>query len=261
MKEATAKSPHKEDGIKPTYCETTTNVLGKENPLEILKEKEFVRLRGGLVEMGTNKPLPCLFEGFRRNESPVHQVEVKPFWICKIKITNAFYESIINEHRRPPQGKEDNMPVTEITYGEAIRFCKKLNKKTKLNFRLPTEPEWTMAAAPNGWEYVHEGEKPNIAYGHVYNDGSKEFIVNVKDSRWPPNYLGLDQMGHNVSEMTYGTYYALGSHGFETDGMYYIARGGNYGHCKFGLRVHTRAIVDVADRNPRIGFRLAHDDI
>jgi len=50
-------------------------------------------------------------------------------------------------------------------------------------------------------------------------------------------------------------------YGFETDGMYYIIRGGNYGHCKFGLGVHRRVIVDIADRNPRIGFRLAHDDI
>jgi len=233
----------------------------KEKQLEILREKEFVRLKGRLVQMGTNKPLPCLFEGFRKNEIPVHQVEAKPFWICRVKVTNVFYESIIRGHKRPLQGENDNMPVTDITYGEAIRFCEKLNKQTKMRFRLPTEPEWVFAAAPGGWEYIHKGEKPNIAYGHVYNDGCKEFIVEVKDSRWPVNYFGLHQMGHNVSEMTYGTYYTQGNYGFETDGMYYIIRGGNYGHCKFGLGVHRRGIVDIADRNPRIGFRLAHDDI
>lgn len=235
--------------------------LKKEKQLEILREKEFIRLKGGLVQMGTSKPLPCPFEGFRRNETPAHQVEVKPFLICKIKVTNVFYESIIKGHERPLEGKDNNMPVTDITYGEAIRFCKKLNKKTGMKFRLLTEPEWVFAAAPSGWDYIHQGEKPDVAYGHVYNDGCKEFIVGVKDPRWLLNYFGLDQMGHNVSEMTYGAYYAPGNYGFKTDGMYYIARGGNYGHCKFGLRVHTRAIVDVADRNPRIGFRLAHDDI
>ncbi len=46
----------------------------KERQKEILKEKDFVRLEGGLVQMGSKEPLRCLFEGFRRNEVPVHQI-------------------------------------------------------------------------------------------------------------------------------------------------------------------------------------------
>lgn len=233
-----------------------------EEKRQILRTLEFVEIPGGLVRMGTEHPLRCNLEGRRWNETPVRNIEVAAFNICKFKVTNDQYERINPEHKRPPQSTEGNMPVVDIMYGEALTFCKKLNEMLDMEFRLPTEPEWIIAAAPFGWEfpYQEDAKNPQLDQGHVYGDGQEHGAAPVGDSRWGPNCFGLDQMGHNISEFTFGHYrIGLGNWGAQDDGMYCIAKGGNYGHCSYTSGVNRRIIVDVSDRNPRIGIRLAHD--
>lgn len=235
------------------------------NPVEkqqVLDKLEFVKIPDGIVQLGTDYPLRCTLEGRRWNETPIRQIDVPSFNICKFKLTNNFYELINPEHRRPPQSLDGNMPVVDIMYGEALTFCRKVNELTGMNFRLPTEPEWVYAAAPIGWEFPYQKspKEPRLDWGHVYSDGQEHGVAPVGDPRWSLNHFGLDQMGHNVSELTFGHYrIQSGSWGAKDDGMYCIAKGGNYGHCSYTAGVNRRIIVDVSDRNPRIGIRLAHD--
>lgn len=240
-----------------------TELASAEEKRRFLLDTGFVRVEGGKVLMGTDKPLKCKLEVCRWNETPLRFIEISPFWICRIKVTNSLFEIFNPTHKRPPQSQADDMPVVDITYGEALTFCEKLNDTTGMTFRLPTEPEWTRAAAPNGWWFVYG---PNltvdITQAHTYGDGNEHSCAPVSDPRWKPNYLGLDQMGHNVSEFTLGHYRTSEGHwGATDDGMYCIVRGGNWGHCAYSARVNRRFVVDVSDRNPRIGFRLAHNDI
>lgn len=241
-----------------------TETLTKEERVGVLNSLDFIRTNGGLVRMGTEHPLVCRLEGRRWNETPVRELEVKPFYVCRFKVTNEMFEVINSTHTRPPQAPNNDMPVVDITYGEALRFCKKVNLITGMNFRLLTEPEWVFAAAPYGWEFPYQ-ENPNnpkLDWGHVYGDGIEQTVAPIKDPRWKPNFLGLDQMSHNVSEFTFGHYRISNeTWGGQDDGMYCIVKGGNYGHCSYTPGVHRRMIVDVSDRNPRIGFRLAHSDI
>lgn len=230
--------------------------------LELLKILEFLRLPGGMIQIGTDRPLRCSLEGRRWNETPVRQIEVKPFYLSRIKVTNAFFELFNPTHVRPPQSLEDNMPVVDVMYGEALTFCRKLNELTGMDFRLPIEPEWVFAAAPSGWEfpYQEDAHNPDLSWGHVFGDGCEHGAAPIDDTRWKPNIYGLDQMGHNISEFTLGHYRIPNqTWGAIDDGMYCIVKGGNYGHCSFKTGVNRRTIVDVSDRNPRIGMRLAHD--
>ena len=121
----------------------------------------------------------------------------------------------------------------------------------------------TKAAAPDGWWFVYqENPEPDIKMAHTHGDGQERGCVPVLDHRWEPNYLGIDQIGHNTSEFTLGHYRINGGqYGAQDDGMYCITKGGNWGHCSYSARVNRRFITDVSDRNPRIGFRLAHNDI
>lgn len=237
--------------------------LSRKEKIEILRSADFIKVEGGSVQIGTDKPLVCRLEGKRWNETPVRQLEVAPFWICRIKVTNAFFEIFNPTHRRPPQSLEDNMPVVDVTYSEALRFCNALNRKARMNFRLPTEPEWVLAAAPSGWWFPYKSDgKPDLAMAHTYGDGYEHGCAPVLDDRWKPNYLGLDQIGHNTGEFTHGHYrIPQGQWGAFDDGMYCIVKGGDWGHCSYSPRVNRRSIYDVADRNPRVGFRLAHDDV
>ena len=227
--------------------------------MAVLEKLGFVYFAGGKVRMGTDRPLPCGLEGYRHNETPVRYVEVAPFYLARTKVTNIEYENVKNKHRRTLEGQGDNCPVSDVTYGEALNYCKRLSILHDLEFRLPTEPEWTYAASPRGQEFTF-GDEPDITQTHVFNDGTDEWIVPVNDPRWAPTPEGLDQMGHNVSEMMQGMRHTItGEWESETDGLYYIVKGGNYGHCKNAPGIHRRSIADVVDRNPRIGFRLAHN--
>jgi formylglycine-generating enzyme required for sulfatase activity len=229
---------------------------------ELLESLHFIYLEGGVVRLGTEHPILCRLEGYRKNETPVREAEVAPFWICRFKVTNALYEQINPKHKRPPQSPDDDTPVVDVMYGEVLTFCRKVNEQTGMNFRLPTEREWTFAAAPYGWEFAYkEGHEPDITQAHTFGDGQEPRAVMVNDPRWQPNWCGLDQMGHNVSEMTGEAYYASGHDGAETDGMYCIVKGGNFGHCSLSPGIARRCLFDVSDRNPRLGFRLAHDKI
>lgn len=125
--------------------------LSTEEKKEILLSSGFVRVEGGNVVMGTTKPLKCNLEERRWNETPARQMEIPSFWICKVKVTNVFFEKFNPTHKRPSESLKDDMPVVDITYGEVLTFCRKLNEVTGMNFRLPNEPEWTKAVAPEGW--------------------------------------------------------------------------------------------------------------
>jgi formylglycine-generating enzyme len=237
--------------------------LTREKKVELLKEFGFVRIEGGRIIEGTDTPLVSKLEGRRWNETPPREIAVTPFWICRTKVVNAWFEEFNPDHKRSLYSLENSTPVVDVTYYEALAFCRWLNRRTRMDFRLPTEPEWTKAAAPSGWWFVYKKDmEPKITQAHTFNDGHENKVVAVLDPRWPSNFLGLDQMGHNVSEFTLGHYRIKdGNWGAADDGMYCIARGGNWGACPYSARVNRRMIVDVLDRNPRVGFRLVHDDV
>src|SRR5262249_15113997 len=84
------------------------------------------------------------------DEGPVHEVEVKPFFLDANETTNQNYKKFVEATRRPPpkhwrfKGSyapdEATYPVTYVTWEDATSYAKWANK------RLPTETEWEYAA-------------------------------------------------------------------------------------------------------------------
>lgn len=221
---------------------------------QTLESLGFVYLTGGLVQLGTPKPLPCRLEGQRLNETPVRQALVDPFWICKYCVTNEEYERFDKRHRRPLTSPKGNHPVTEITYLNAIMYAEWLVGQLGFSFNLPTEAQWTLAAAPSGFEYPW-GMERSRAKAHVFKPGV-EGPLEVNDDSLGVNYCGLFHVGGNVQEYILGTAYAAGTNGAATDGMYCIVKGGDWSHCPYSPGVHRRALVDVSAKAPTVGFRL-----
>lgn len=230
---------------------------------ELLRSLNFVKLPAGRVQLGTPHPLPCAFEGHRINETPIREIEVGSFWVCKFVVTNQEFEEFNPKRERPPTSLRGKQPATNVTYYNALKYARFLSEKHHLYFTLPTEPEWVYAASPYGWEFPYQQEKsPDSNKAHNFVLGSSEYItLDVDDPRFSVNYCGLYHMGGNVEEFTLGSYYiSTGSWGAETDGRYCIVKGGNFGHCSFSSGVQRRGIVDVSDRSERLGFRLTHLD-
>jgi iron(II)-dependent oxidoreductase len=117
---------------------------------------ETVRVEGGTHEIGAGP------EGFAYdNERPRHRVEVAPFQIDRTPVTNAAYIQFMEETGGEPpmywerdgeggwirtaMGKTEEvdprLPVIHVSWEDADAFARWAGK------RLPTEPEWEVAAA------------------------------------------------------------------------------------------------------------------
>lgn len=229
-----------------------------EERIALLKKLGFVRLAGGPGRMGTANPLPCKLAGFRRNETPMRVVEVAPFWIAKLCVTNAEFEASGLRHRRPPTSPADRHPATDVTYLEAVQYAAWLSERHGIRFDLPTEEQWTFAAAPFGLEYPW-GNEPDRTKA-LTRGSDVEGPVEVDDGRYGVNWCGLYHIAGNVHEMMRGAHEAPGTGGAASDGLYCVIKGGDWKHCQWSPGVHRRNIIDCAGRAPNIGFRLVVEE-
>ncbi|MBN1585711.1 SUMF1/EgtB/PvdO family nonheme iron enzyme [Candidatus Uhrbacteria bacterium] len=220
----------------------------------VLREMGFVRLEGGPVRMGTETPLPCRLEGYRHNETPVFGSVTGPFWMARTCVSNIEYERHDRRYPRLPIAPHDRHPAVNVTYLNALDYCRKLSERVGLPLTLPTEAQWVFAAAPSGTEFPW-GNRPDRRKALTRGFGTVGPATVDSDDRYL-NRCGLFHICGNVSQFTLGDYDAPGHGGFLTDGRYCVVRGGNWALCPWSAGVHRRGIVDVAARMPTVGFRL-----
>ncbi|MFA6604165.1 MAG: SUMF1/EgtB/PvdO family nonheme iron enzyme [Patescibacteria group bacterium] len=220
----------------------------------LLSNLGFVHLAGGPVRLGTDRPLPCRFEGFRRNETPVRELLVGPFWIARCCVTNAEFERFKPQHRRPLTSPLDGHPVTDVTYLEALDFAAAAASRLGVAAALPTEAQWLFAAAPYGLEFPW-GDEPDRSRCRTRGPGVAG-PLEAADASLGLNWCGLCHIVGNVQQLTLGHYAAPGSLGAASDGAYCIVKGGDWKLCKHSAGVQRRGLADVAGRAPTVGFRL-----
>ena len=210
---------------------------------------EMVFVPGGEFQMGSN-------DG-DDNEKPVHTVTVSDFYIGKYEVTQKEWRDIMGNN--PSSFKGDNLPVEKVSWNDIQKFIKKLNTKTGLNYRLPTDAEWEYAARggnkSKGYKYSGSNNIDDVAW-YRDNSGKKTHSVGSKKA----NELGIYDMSGNVREWCndrYGSYSSnsqtnpIGA----SSGSYRVYRGGSYAYYANSCRVANRS--DYPDsRSFHIGFRL-----
>ena len=106
---------------------------------------EMVRITGGKFLMGA----PEKELGWKKSQSPQHQVTVKDFFISKYHITQAQWQAVaklpqvnqpLNSHPANFEGK--NNPVEQISWYEAVEFCARLSNHSDYQYSLPSEAQW-----------------------------------------------------------------------------------------------------------------------
>ncbi len=89
------------------------------------------------------------------SEKPQRRIYLAEYWIGRYPVTNAQYAVFVEATGRrppghwpggnPPEGKE-NHPVVNVSWWDAVAYCRWLMEVTDKPYRLPTEAQWEKAA-------------------------------------------------------------------------------------------------------------------
>ena len=159
-------------------------------------------------------------------ETIPYMVSVESFYISKFEITEDVWGRVMGDYNNNLKGSYK--PISNISWFDLLIFIKKLNNRTKKNYRIPSAFEWEFAA--------RGGKKTNhykFAGSNILNEVSWN-VWNSNDSIHPiglkkPNELGIYDMSGNVWEFT--CKYDSGStimKDFSNYKDWYCIKGGSY---------------------------------
>ncbi|MBB6095057.1 formylglycine-generating enzyme required for sulfatase activity [Povalibacter uvarum] len=253
----------------------------------------------GRFTMGSPRREP----GRRANEAQRDVEFKRGFYVGVREVTNAEFKRFKSDHRSgivPPNTLElDNQPVVNVRWEQAAAYCNWLSEQEGLQpayvkdgeslvpanpmtngYRLPTDAEWEWVA-----RYSSDGKARRYPWGDAlpvapasgnyadytarvvlqdivpgYDDG---YAVTAPVGKFPPNVLGLYDIGGNVAEWAHD-YYTVSTDSTQVavdtmgpaQGKNHVIRGSSWKQSSVtDLRLSARDFGDV-QRND-VGFRVA----
>lgn len=211
------------------------------------------------------------------NERPTNEITItKDFYISKTEITQKLYRIIIGINNSSLI--DDNLPVNNVTWLDAIKFCNRLSTLQNLDscyrisgdnvlwdtnangWRLPTEAEWEYACRANTKEDFYSPNINDICW-YSDNSGYKMHPVATK----LPNNFGIYDMSGNLWEWCYDffsdDYYnnipKIDPKG-PNKGSRRIVRGGAFDQPLSYLRSSNRTFP--ANLNGNVGIRIVRNN-
>ena len=129
---------------------------------------------------------------------PQHKVRItKPFHLGVHEVTQAEYEKVMGKN--PSNFKGARNPVEQVSWKDAVEFCKRLTAKESMTYRLPTEAEWEYAYRAGTTTRYSFGDDPaSLGEYAWYGDNSEKKTHPVGEKK--PNTWGLHDMHGNVWE-------------------------------------------------------------
>ncbi|MBD8879443.1 SUMF1/EgtB/PvdO family nonheme iron enzyme [Rhodanobacter sp. 7MK24] len=177
----------------------------------------------------------------------------------------------------------DNLPVVNISWGDAKAYADWLSKRTGKTYHLPSEAEFAYAlrggtttrywwgdGTPKGKLENLTGSRDRSPSGRRWNNAFRDY----GDGYWgpapvmsfAPNPFGLYDMGGNVSEWTADCWHdnyiraPLDGGAWLNPGCSVrVLRGGSWGSSPDQARSEWRQAADAGLRSGRIGFRIVRD--
>lgn len=253
-------------------------------------ELMLVRIPAGEFLMGSDKAKD---QNARDDELPQHKLNLAEYWMGKTEVTVAHFMAFIKATGYKTRAEEDktswantgyewgqipgadwshpkgprtnvlekqNHPVTHISWGDAIAFCKWITELAKITFKLPTEAEWEKASRGiDGRIYQWGEEAPGTSWANFYDMDTTP--VGKYGTKGASPY-GLDDMAGNVCEWVSSLYlpYPYNSEdGRENIDAYRwrVARGGSfYEKSRESLRCASRYKENPSYHSDFFGFRV-----
>jgi formylglycine-generating enzyme required for sulfatase activity len=222
---------------------------------------EMAYIRPGTFTMGS----PASESGRSNDEGPQTQVTLtKGYWLGKTKVTQAQWEALMGSN--PSSFKGADRPVEQVSWNDAMEFCRKLTERGRSAGRLPEGYEYTLPTEAQ-WEYACRAGTPSPYGGDGNLDDMGWYSRNSGRTTHPvgqklANAWGLYDMHGNVWEwcLDWEGNYPGGAVRDPTgpaSGISRVLRGGCWNRDAFGCRSAYRVWYDVGISDDDLGFRLA----
>lgn len=193
------------------------------------------------------------------DEKNVRRVKVDGFYIGMLEVTQSQWEKVVGTN--PSKWKGSDLPVENVSWDEAMEFCRLLSNKTGKTYTLPTEAQWEYAARggkkAEGTKYAGSNMIDAVAW-YTDNSGSSTHPCGTKRA----NALGIYDMSGNVWEWC-KDWYSSSYTSYDTNnptgpssGSFRVSRGGSWYSNATCCRVAIRSGSSPGDRNTCLGFRV-----
>ena len=178
-------------------------ILGKTPPTPGSSSKTFtvngvsfnmIKVEGGTFWMGADDDDLDAFA----DERPTRMVRLSDYYIGETEVTQELWDAVMGTQPSAFSGNKN--PVERVSWDDCKEFIRRLNEKTGMHFRLPTEAEWEYAARggnkSNGYLYAGSNNINEVACCISNNINYTTLSVGSLS----PNELGIYDMSGNVFE-------------------------------------------------------------
>jgi len=218
---------------------------------------KLVLIPAGKFMMGS----PDSEKGHGKNESPQREVTLsKPFYMGVMEVTQIQYEAVMGTN--PSHFKSPTNPVDQVSWEDAMEFCKKLSEKTGQTVRLPTEAEWEYACRAGTTTAFSFGSVESALGDFAWyaaNSGGTTHSVGQRK----PNAWGLYDMHGNLWEWCADCYedypkeaVAATDPQGPASGRQRVLRGGSWFNPPDNSRAANRGGNYPHIRSDHVGFRV-----
>ena len=254
--------------IRETMKESSegTRAEGKPEPVQPQATVPMAQSRIGMVDIKPGK-FTMGSEQCGDDAKPHHVELARHFSIGATQVTQAQYESIMGEN--PSRFKGADLPVENVSWNEAAKFCERLTAKEReagrlpedKEYRLPTEAEWEYCCrAESTTEFCFSDDEKMLGEYAWFGENSEGKTHPV--GKKMPNAWGLYDMHGNVWEWCQDWYAEQYPAEEQTDpvgppkGDKKVLRGGSWDsvaqYCRSACRIRGHPV----SRYYLIGFRV-----
>lgn len=190
---------------------------------------------------------------------PVEVTIGNTFFLSRDPVTVSYWSACpytADRHSDP------TLPVTQISWNEAVQYCEWLSDTSGEVWRLPEEEEWEYAcragtSTPFSTGSMIEPGQANYLYGE---SGERVgFASRSEPGQYPPNPFGLNDMHGNVCEWTASSWRASYEFSSPTDPHRKTIRGGAWDYLPRMLRSSWRDGLPHNTRRDNLGFRVLRE--
>lgn len=218
-------------------------------------DAEMIRIEPGTFRMGGDQ---------KGDGQPITQVTImQGFWLGKTEVTQREWSAVMGSN--PSNFKGDALPVEQVSWDDAMEFCRKLTERERAAghlpagyaYKLPTEAQWEYACRA-GTTGDYAGDLNAMAW-YGSNSGNTTHAVGTKQA----NAWVLSDMHGNVWEWCADCYADKLPGGSVRDptgpasGSGRVRRGGCWACSAAGCRSAFRGAGEPGLRYDYLGFRLA----